>query len=159
MSNRDNWETPWHIFDHIDKVMNFTIDAAANKDNTKCMAFWSISDNGLAQDWSHNIVWCNPPYLNQAHVKWVKKAITEDTPSCLLIPATVETKLWQKFVFVHANALLFFDGRIKFLHNGEEIGTPRFPSAAALFGMEPPHARSVALQLTRTNLGRVICLV
>ena len=40
----------------------FTVDVAAAPHNTKCERFYTAEQDGLAQSWAGETVWCNPPY-------------------------------------------------------------------------------------------------
>ena len=74
-SASDNWETPKELFDDLNAVFNFDLDAAASDDNAKCQKYFTITENGLAQSW-HGNVWLNPPYGREIGA-WVKKAYDE----------------------------------------------------------------------------------
>jgi phage N-6-adenine-methyltransferase len=87
---------PWH------RRYAFTLDAAANADNAKCAAFYSIEKSGLTHQWAGR-VWCNPPFSNCA--AWVAKAHEEIRRAagpdlvCMLLPANrCEQKWWQVYV-------------------------------------------------------------
>lgn len=69
--NSDEWETPQALFDEYDSIFDFDLDACATPENAKCSKYYTIKDDGLAQEW-RGVVWCNPPYSQVA--KWVKKA-------------------------------------------------------------------------------------
>ena len=80
----------------------FTLDVAAAPHNTKCEAFYTKDDDGLAQIW-HGAVWCNPPYSDCG--AWVRKAWEEwnsfGAPELIvmLLPANrVEQGWWQDHV-------------------------------------------------------------
>ncbi len=88
----------------------FTLDVAAAPHNAKCARYFDRSMDGLAQDWGHERVWCNPPYSNLAD--WVGKAWSEWLGICeeghefcppelivMLLPANrVEQAWWQDHV-------------------------------------------------------------
>jgi len=62
-SAKQDWETPLDLFDPINDEFNFTLDAAASKDNTKVKdSFFTEDDDGMVKDWGNNTVWLNPPY-------------------------------------------------------------------------------------------------
>ena len=61
-SVRQDWETPQCLFDKLDHEFHFTIDVASSKDNHKCDRYYTECENGLNQNWSNEVVWCNPPY-------------------------------------------------------------------------------------------------
>ena len=72
-SNSNEWATPQDFFDALDKEFNFTLDPCATKENTKCAKYYTEADNGLAQSWDNEIVFCNPPY-GRSIKHWVEKA-------------------------------------------------------------------------------------
>lgn len=51
-SKTDNWATPQSFFDRLNAEFNFTLDPCADKDNAKCTKYYTVDDNGLAQDWA-----------------------------------------------------------------------------------------------------------
>lgn len=66
------WETPQEFFDKLNREFDFTLDACATPENTKCINFYSPEQDGLCMPWNGR-VWCNPPYGRQVG-QWVKKA-------------------------------------------------------------------------------------
>ena len=68
----DDRATTPEMFGPLDARFQFTIDVAAAAHNAKCERFYSIEDDGLAQSWAGERVWCNPPYSNIR--PWVEKA-------------------------------------------------------------------------------------
>jgi phage N-6-adenine-methyltransferase len=137
-SNKDDWGTPRDLFKHIDDVWHFTVDAAASDANALCERYWTKDDDGLAQNWHGERVWCNPPYGRNIG-EWVKKAhdAARDgkTIVVLLVPARTDTRWWQDYIYHDADEVLFCRGRLKFTDNG----VPRkecapFPSALVRFG-------------------------
>ena len=71
-SATDQWATPQLLFNKLDKLFDFTLDVCADEDNKKCSNFYSIEDDGLAQEW-HGVCWMNPPY-GRAMGSWMRKA-------------------------------------------------------------------------------------
>ena len=61
-SKNQKWETPQWLFDKLNNIYHFTIDVAADITNNKCSRYYTEIDDGLIQDWSNEVVWCNPPY-------------------------------------------------------------------------------------------------
>jgi phage N-6-adenine-methyltransferase len=53
----------------------FTLDVAAAPHNAKCERYFTREDDGLAQSWAGERVWCNPPYSDLG--AWVRKAWSE----------------------------------------------------------------------------------
>jgi site-specific DNA-methyltransferase (adenine-specific) len=130
-SATDQWATPQAFFNEWNSVFNFTLDVCADADNAKCARFFDRETNGLAQDWSLDVCWMNPPYGREIS-RWVKKAYDESragaTVVCLL-PARTDTAWWHDYVLPFAQ-VVFVRGRLKF--GDARTGAP-FPSAVAVF--------------------------
>lgn len=132
-SKKDDWETPQDFYDILNKEFNFTLDPCSNDSNYKCTNHYTIKENGLKQDWSNNIVFCNPPYGRKIY-NWVKKAYEEskkeNTIVVLLIPSRTDTKYFHEFLYKKDNVeLRFIKGRLKF--GNSNCGAP-FPSLVAI---------------------------
>lgn len=50
-SNSDEWETPQSVFDELDAVYHFDLDACATEQNAKCRRFFDKAQDGLKQSW------------------------------------------------------------------------------------------------------------
>lgn len=117
----DDRRTPDEVWLPLHEEFGFTLDAAASADNAKCARFFTIADDGLAQSWAWDRVWCNPPYSDLG--AWVAKANFEVWKGCklvvMLLPANrTEQGWWQEHVEPHRRAGLietrFLPGRIRF---------------------------------------------
>ena len=72
-SKTDQWETPADLFKKLNDEFHFTLDPCADESNHKCEKYFTKEQNGLIQDWSQDVVFCNPPYGRNIG-EWVKKA-------------------------------------------------------------------------------------
>lgn len=72
-TGKNDWATPQELFDELDAEFHFTLDPCATPKTAKCAKFYTEADNGLAQDWTGETVFCNPPYSDQQQTEWVKK--------------------------------------------------------------------------------------
>lgn len=130
-SKSEMWETPQEFFDKLNKEFNFTLDAAAIKENTKCKRFYSPEDNGLLQPW-YGTVWCNPPYCRQTG-QWVKKAHDESIQNgctvVILLPSRTDVSWFHDYIIGNAE-IRFIRGRLKF--GGSKNSAP-FPSMVVIF--------------------------
>lgn len=176
---KDQWETPDFIFNVLNEVFHFTVDAAANADNAKLPRYWSIDDDGLKQDWSNERVFCNPPHSNGAYGEWTQKAANEkeNLLSVLVLPANLETKGFTP-VWNHARYLILPYTRIGYTlpdHLVEEyrkrqqlknnlsdedaaklkFNSPNFYSAIAVFAQRNAVPYGTGL-VELTNIGRII---
>jgi site-specific DNA-methyltransferase (adenine-specific) len=68
------WSTPDWLFHLLDVEFHFTLDAAASPHNAKCKRFFTEKQDGRAQDWGEDTVWCNPPWAARLLRHWVRKA-------------------------------------------------------------------------------------
>lgn len=131
-SNSNEWYTPKVLYEELNKEFNFTLDPCATKQSAKCEKFYTITEDGLKQDWGSEIVFINPPYGREIS-KWVKKAYEESIKGALcvmLIPARTDTSYWHNYIFGKASDIRFLRGRIKFeKQDGTTMGSAPFPSA------------------------------
>ena len=131
-SKTNEWATPQNIFNALDDEFNFTLDPCSDGDNAKCDKYYTIEDDGLAQDWSDDTVFMNPPYGREIK-HWIKKAYDESLKGSevvCLIPARTDTSYWHDYIFEKACEVRFVKGRIKF--GDSKQGAP-FPSAVVIF--------------------------
>lgn len=126
-SNTDLWSTPQDFFDKLNLEFNFTIDVCATSENAKCKKFYSIEDDGLAQEWQ-GVCWMNPPYGREIK-HWIKKAYESNATVVCLIPARTDTAWWHDYV-MKADDIRFIRGRLKF---GNSKNSAPFPSAVIIF--------------------------
>ena len=117
-SAKQDWTTPETLFAPLHAEFHFTLDAAADANNTKANSFFSLDDDGLAQDWGTHTVWLNPPYGARAGrlVDWVKKALTASQTGAtvvMLIPARTNTNWFHDLCLAHGE-VRFIKGRPKF---------------------------------------------
>jgi phage N-6-adenine-methyltransferase len=131
--------TPSSVFSPLNQEFSFTLDVCATAESSKCQRFFSKEENGLAQDWSGERVWCNPPYDDIR--TWVEKAwASEAALVVMLVPAWTDRGWWRDLIEPYRDARLthddfllatrFIPGRIKFglptNPEGAGAGTPPF---------------------------------
>jgi phage N-6-adenine-methyltransferase len=122
----DDRATTPEVFDPLNARFHFTIDVAASALNTKCERYYTIEDDGLAQSWAGERVWCNPPHSNIE--PWVAKAWNAWSKGAelivMLLPANrTEQGWWQREVEPHRDKgfslrVEFLSGRLRFLAPG-----------------------------------------
>lgn len=112
-SKDQTWQTPWAIFDPLHAEFKFTIDVCAIAANAMLDRYYSPEQDGLAQDWRGESVWCNPPY-GRGMGKWVEKcAGGEADIAVAFIPARTDTKWFHAHV-LHKAEIRFLKGRVCF---------------------------------------------
>ena len=139
-SERDDWETPRELFDRIDAIWHFTVDAASSDSNALCERHFTAESDGLSQDWGGERVWCNPPY-GRGIKDWIRKGFEESrkpgTVVVMLVPARTDTAWYHDYVS-QADEVAYLRGRLKF--SGAESNAP-FPSMLVRFGGALPNGR------------------
>lgn len=127
-SQTNEWATPQDFFDKLNEEFNFTLDPCATSENAKVSKFYTQEDDGLVQDWTGEVVFCNPPYGREIK-HWVKKAYDSNATTVMLIPARTDTSYWHNFIHDKAE-IRFIRGRLKF---GDSKNPAPFPSAVVIF--------------------------
>lgn len=122
----DDRQTDPRLFELWHDRFHFTIDVAAAAHNAQLDRYYTRDDDGLAQDWTGERVWCNPPY---SHIEpWIRKALDRQAELVvLLLPANrTEQKWWQNLIEPLRDRpgtgvrVEFLPGRPRFLEPGDE---------------------------------------
>lgn len=133
-TGKNNWETPLDFFEKLNNEFGFTLDPCASDENHKCDKYYTEEQDGLKQDWSSEIVYCNPPYSGKIQDEWVRKCYEEGkhTTVVMLIPARTDTKRFHKYILGKAE-IRFLQGRLTFV--GAKDPAP-FPSMVVVYRPE-----------------------
>ena len=136
-SQSGEWSTPKDFFDKLNEEFHFTLDPCADESNHKCDKYYTIEQDGLSQDWSGEIVFCNPPYGRDV-AKWVRKCFYEVyfgkcRLAVMLLNARTDTKWFHQYIYKKSE-VRFVRGRLRF---GDQEQPAPFPSMVVVFrGME-----------------------
>ena len=128
-SATDLWATPQDLYDKYHARYSFELDVCATAGNAKCARYFTIADDGLAQEWRGRC-WMNPPY-GRAIGAWMAKAWRSAQAGALvvcLVPARTDTAWWHDYAV--KGEIEFLRGRLKF--GGHKNPAP-FPSAIVVF--------------------------
>jgi len=117
-AGKHEWLTPKEI---VDTLGPFDLDPCFSEPRPWDTAshYYTEEDDGLKQPW-FGFVWCNPPYGEHTE-KWLEK-MSEHKECIGLIFARTETRMFRKFVWEKAKAVLFCYGRLTFHHSTGEKG-------------------------------------
>jgi len=133
----DDRATTPEVFGPLNERFSFTVDVCASERNTKVPQHWfSAIEDGLAQSWAGERVWCNPPYSNIG--PWIAKAWDEHERAdliVLLVPANrTEQGWWQDLVEPFRDRVEsplrveFLRGRLRFIaHDKTTVGMNERP--------------------------------
>lgn len=131
-SNDMTWETPPEVFAGLNCEFRFTLDPCCVAETAKCKQFFTPEDDGLAQSWSGERVFMNPPYGRDIG-KWMEKAFHEsrdnDALVVCLVPSRTDTEWWHRYA-TRAADIRYYKGRVTFV--GAESPAP-FPVAVVVF--------------------------
>lgn len=130
----DVHSTPRAFFKELNRHWGFTLDPCSNGENAVCKRFFTPEDDGLAQDWSYERVFMNPPYTEC--YAWMQKAYESSLQGAIvlcLVPVRTDTAWWHEFAM--RGEIHFIRGRLKF---GAATANAPFPSAIVIFGRGTP---------------------
>ncbi|HHB81968.1 MAG TPA: phage N-6-adenine-methyltransferase [Devosia sp.] len=136
-SKNDDWGTPQDLFDRLNSIYNFQLDAAAASHNAKCPRFFTPHDDALQKNWAqYKRIWLNPPY-GRSIGDWMKKAYDESQRGALvvcLVHARTDTRWWHNWVEGKAR-VTFLKGRLKFTTGKDQhiAQSAPFPSVLVVY--------------------------
>jgi len=106
----DEWLAPPEI---IKALGPFDLDPCSpiNRPWDTARMHYTVKDNGLWKPWEGR-VWLNPPYGQRA-VAWLEKMAVHKN-GIVLTFARTETRMFFKYVWSYADAVLFIEGRLYF---------------------------------------------
>jgi site-specific DNA-methyltransferase (adenine-specific) len=79
-----------------------------------CPRFYTAEDDGLAQDWTDERCWMNPPY--SALEAWTEKAARESALTVGLLPVRTDLAWFHDHVLAAGAEVRFIRGRLRFGH-------------------------------------------
>ena len=124
----DDRATAPEVFGPLHERFGFTIDVAALPHNAKLPRYFTPEDDGLAQSWAGERVWCNPPYSSIE--PWVVKAHEAEADLVvMLLPANrTEQGWWQRHVEPARRdgsiEVEFLPGRMRFIAHDATVIKP-----------------------------------
>jgi phage N-6-adenine-methyltransferase len=129
----DDRATAPEVFAPLNARFRFTLDVAALPHNAKLERYFTPEQDGLAQSWAGERVWCNPPYSSIE--PWIAKAWTSSAELIvMLLPANrTEQGWWQRHIeprrdFPGGVRVEFLPGRMRFIAAGaDRIGPNERP--------------------------------
>ena len=130
--DRDYYGTPPEYVDMARKVMgSIELDPAscleANEMFVNANRFFSQQDDGLAQDWSSESLWMNPPYSKRGAYEFAKKFAEECDEghvgqAVVLVNSATGTRAFR-YLFDTCDAICFCNKRIQFHQTNGSVST------------------------------------
>ena len=130
-SDSAEWAAPQDFYDKLNAEFHFTLDPCATPENAKCEKYYTKEQDGLAQDWTGETVFCNPPYGRKIGL-WIEKCYKHSLggwTAVMLIPSRTDTQWFHDYVYGKAE-IRFVKGRLKF---GDGKQSAPFPSLVAIY--------------------------
>ena len=121
--NSDMWRTPRPLFDYLNSIYHFNLDAYANKEDTLCENYIGKDDDANIVSWGDYVdnapvvAFCNPPYSQPNILLCLQAARGEARKGAtvvVLIP-NQPTKYWDDLIIGQADRILITLGRISFI--------------------------------------------
>jgi site-specific DNA-methyltransferase (adenine-specific) len=91
------WSTPDWLFDLLHGEFRFTVDAAASDANHKLPRYWTVKQNGLAQDWTGERIFCNPPWGARELSAFVAKGYASSCVAVFVVPVKADQGWWHDY--------------------------------------------------------------
>lgn len=106
----------------------------------KATRFFTVRDDGLAQDWTAENVWLNPPYHRELAPRFIAKLIAElaagRTKQAIALTNNSTDTEWFRTAAAACRAICFVSGRILFLKQDGQQLTPTQGQALFYFGAD-----------------------
>ena len=117
----DNMLTPKYLFEQLNNIFKFDVDAACIKANSLCDEgfYFDLGFDGLTQVWGNRAIFCNPPFSQKA--KWMEKAHWEVTegncPVCVMLLPTnsMDASCWHDWVYSKCHRYDILNRRVAFI--------------------------------------------
>lgn len=125
------WPTDPRVFVELERRFGpFDLDPCATDATATCRRYFTIADDGLAQEWKGR-VYMNPPY-GRTIGDWMRKALeasqtTAEIVVCL-VPSRTGSKWWHEYAM--QGEIEFLRGRLRF---GDCRNSAPFDSAVVVF--------------------------
>jgi len=114
---KDEWETPQELWDNLNAIFKFDLDAASSFKNHKTPIYFTKEMDSLEMPWSisESAVWCNPPFsLKKLFVQKAALEAEKGLTIVMILPATVDVGWFHKYVMTSASEIYFFRGRVQY---------------------------------------------
>lgn len=147
---KDMWRTPKPVFDYLNMIYNFNLDAYANAEDTLCPNFIGKDDNAHVVNWSEYtdgdpvVAFCNPPY-SQPNIKLCLVAARREArrgATAVVVIPNQPAQYWKGLVINQANLMIATLGRLSFID--PESGDPiqGNPGGTMILEYRPRSART-----------------
>jgi hypothetical protein len=136
INNRDEWQTPNDLFNHLNIQYNFFIDCCANNINTKCNKYFNKFEN---IDFIHDNItcWMNPPFSkSQLMFNHFFKIVSKGV--AIYRCDNLETKVWQNIIIPNCSWILIPNKRIIYTGLSNKWNRPVFASSLIGLNVPPP---------------------
>jgi phage N-6-adenine-methyltransferase len=129
------WRCPPALWLPLNREFDFTIDVAADGDNALVDRYFNAEHDALAQPWTGERVFANPPYGRELD-RWTAKAVTESQDNgalvVMLLPSRTGNRWFHRYVLPNAE-VRFIQGRLRFMIGGARQKDAPFDSLVAIF--------------------------
>ncbi len=150
----DLWQTPDYVYQWLDNIFHFNLDAAADENNKKTQFCFTEKDDALKWSWGGCVktflgekrarAFCNPPYSRNKHRSlwdWTKKFYEEGQAGSLVVALLpLDVTGWVRDWVIGKAEVWIPDERIAFIDPA--TGKPgESPTRGAMIAIYGPEAR------------------
>lgn len=125
----ERWHTPEALYVALHREFDFSIDLAADDENTKADRYLAKETDALTVDWSGERAFCNPPY-GRGLDKWVEKGFSAAYEGgalvVMLLPARTGNRWFHRYCLPHGE-VRFILGRLNFQRGNVQAKRRRSP--------------------------------
>lgn len=118
-SGNNEWYTPSEFIESARLVMGgINLDPASSiiaNHTVKADTFYSITNDGLSQDWTTDSLFMNPPYGRDLISKFIDKLIVSDVKQAIVMVNNATETQWGSKLLSHSKAVCFITKRVKFI--------------------------------------------
>ena len=159
-TGKDEWRTPKYVFDYWNRRYDFTLDAAASKENAPCEKYYNITYDSLNNVWEEKqVAWLNPPFGDVG--PWVERCIYEmdahGSTIVALLPNSTEAR-WFHDIYYTASRITLLTGRISFIDQETGKGNGRNANGSIFvewhpkpYGRQTPEIRMLSMATLRNG--------
>lgn len=132
-SDRDDYCTPFALYQQLDSVFKFSHDMAATRDNRLTIRYFS--DSLIISDWNRiGSLWCNPPFSNKE--EFLKRGVeARDTNivTVFIVPNNARSTEWWRTYALQADQIINLTPRVNYFLDGKEARGVAFDSCLLVY--------------------------
>jgi len=156
--DKDQWCTPFALFDNLDREFNFSGDVCATDDNALKKNYFTKERSAFAHEWDKiaqptKRLFINPPYSLTAEFleRSAEQAIKYNLTIVAIVNANTSAKWWHEAV-QNAHEVRLITGRISFVDKLGDRRTGNTKGQAIIIFKNKANDKNKIIQVRREDL-------